>query len=69
MKEIVGEETYVNVGNLIGSGRMSRRGIGKIIKKYNGWYLVEVGEGERKYRTGIAEMEIKLVKKEKGEGG
>lgn len=78
MKDIIGKEIYVNVGNLIGSGKMSRWQKGIIKKKYNGWYLVEVGEGERKYRTGVMEGDIKAKerkereereRKERKEGG
>lgn len=54
--DLIGKEVYVEVGSIEGWWRRKKYKRGRVIKKYNGWYLVEI---ERRYLSGVHRMDIK----------
>lgn len=57
-----GREVYVDVSSVYGKWKRKRWGRGRVIKRYNGWYLIEIGEGESKYKIGSSEYDIEIEK-------
>lgn len=62
--DLIGKEVYVESGNVEGKYRRKSYRRGRVMKKYNGWYLIEVGG---KYLTGARRADIKEIEEEEEE--
>lgn len=62
--DLIGKEVYVDVGSMRGKWRKKFWKKGKVVRKYNGWYLMEFGEGESKWRLGVSRMDMRMDIKE-----